>query len=133
MTEDLPTPPLPEATAMTRVVAGTAVSGAASLTFQRARAMALAFSAASISVHTSLTSMTPGRDSTRATTSFLIWARSGQPAVVRARVTVTMPSAATSTALAMPRSTMSLPNSGSITPRRRPNTSSRVGRVGAMR
>ena len=133
VTDDLPTPPLPEATAMTRVVVGTAVSGADSFTFQRARAMAWAFSSASISVQSSFTPVTPGKDSTRATTSFLIWARSGQPAVVRARVTVTTPSSPTVTALAMPRSTMSLPSSGSMTPRSRPKTSSLRGRVvGAM-
>ena len=90
VTEDLPTPPLPDAMAMTRVVAGTMVSGADSLTFQRARAMARAFSSAFISVQSSLTPVTPGSDSTRATMSFLIWARSGQPAVVRAMVTVTV-------------------------------------------
>ena len=39
--------------------------------------------------------MTPGRPPTRVRTSFWIWARSGQPAVVRAMVTVTRPSSAT--------------------------------------
>ena len=114
---------------MTRVVAGIMVSGADSLTFQRARAMARAFSSAFISVQSSLTPVTPGRDSTRATMSFLICARSGQPSVVRAMVTVTVPSSATSTALAMPRSTMSLPSSGSMTPRSRFMTSSLGGGV----
>ena len=60
--------------------------------------------------------------------SFWIWARSGQPAVVRAIVTVTAPSASMSTALTMPRSTMSLPSSGSMTPRRSPVTVVLVGR-----
>ncbi len=51
VTELLPTPPLPEATAMTRVVSGTAVAGASSRARSRARAMTARFWSAS---------MTPG-------------------------------------------------------------------------
>ena len=60
VTDDLPTPPLPEATAMTRVVAGTAVSGAAPSTFQRALAMAVGLLVGVISVQSSFTPVTPG-------------------------------------------------------------------------
>ncbi len=62
-----------------------------SLTFQRALAMAAAFSSGLSSVQSSVTWVTPGSDSTRARMSFWIWARSGQPAVVRAMVTTTSP------------------------------------------
>jgi hypothetical protein len=127
VTELLPTPPLPEATQITRVVAGTAVAGARSRTFQRARAMAWDRCCWSISVQASSTAVTPGRSATRVRTSRWIWARRGQPAVVRAMVTVTVPSGATSADRAMPRSTMSLPSSGSITPRRTFRTSSALG------
>ncbi len=117
VTDDLPTPPLPEAMVMTRVVAGIMVSGAFSLTFQRALAMAAAFSSGVSSVQSRVTLVTPGSDSTRARMSRWIWARSGQPAVVRAMVTTTSPSGDTVAPLAMPSSTMSLPSSGSMTPR----------------
>ncbi len=40
-----------------------------------------------------------------------MWARSGQPAVVRATVTVTAPSGVIATSLTIPRVTMSAPNS----------------------
>ena len=112
---------------LSRVLAGTAVSGAFSFTFQRALAMAAAFSWAFSSVQSSLTPVTPGRDSTRAFTSRCNWARRGHPAVVRAMVTTTRPSGLTSTRLAMPSSTMSLPSSGSMTPRSRAMTSSGWG------
>ena len=127
VTELLPTPPLPDATQITRVVAGTAVAGASSRTFQRALAIAAERCSASISVQVMRTSVTPGRAPARVRTSRCSWARSGQPAVVRATVTVTTPSSSTSAERAMPRSTMSLPSSGSMTPRRARSTSSAVG------
>ena len=48
VTDDLPTPPLPDAMASTRAFGGTAVSGASSRAFQRARAMT---AARSVGVH----------------------------------------------------------------------------------
>ena len=54
----------------------------------------------------------------------------GSPAVVRATVTSTRPSSPTVAPRAMPRSTMSEPSSGSITPRRAARTSSGVGAEG---
>src|SRR5690606_23099856 len=109
VTDDLPTPPLPEATRITLVVGASDVSSGRWATFQRALAIAAAFSAWVISVHSRVTWRTPGSDPTRVRTSRWIWARSGQPAVVRATVTVTSPSGSTRAPLAMPRSTMSLP------------------------
>ena len=87
MTDDLPTPPFPLATAMTRVVAGTSVPGACS---RRVEAGALhrrrAFCSWVISSYSTLTPVTPGRPRTFDSTSVAIWPRSGQPAVVSATV-----------------------------------------------
>ncbi len=130
VTDDLPTPPLPDATSTTRVVGASAVSSGRWATFQRALAMAEVFSSWVISVQSSFTWVTPGREVTRARTSRWICARSGQPAVVRAIVTMTLPSGSTLAPLAMPSSTMSLPSSGSITPRSVAMTSSGVGSDG---
>ena len=95
VTEDLPTPPLPDATRTTRVVGPTAVSSGRWVMFHRALAMAEDFCSAVISVHSISTLVTPGADPTRVRTSRWIWARSGQPDVVRAIVTVTWPSSST--------------------------------------
>ncbi len=128
MTDDLPTPPLPEATSTTLVVGASEVSSGRCETFQRALPMAEVFSSWVISVQSSVTFATPGNDPTRARTSRWICARRGQPEVVRAIVTTTSPLSATVALRTMPRSTMSLPSSGSITPRRTATTSSGVGR-----
>ena len=111
----------------TRQVAGTAVSGASWATFQRALAIAAAFSSGVSSVQVMCTFVTPGRPPMRARTSRWICARRGQPDVVRAIVMSTRPSASTVAPLAMPSSTMSLPSSGSTTPRSSPMTSSTEG------
>ena len=129
VTEDLPTPPLPEAMASTRVVGGTAVSGAPSRAFQRARAITAAFSSG---VHLADGDARPRSPRacppTRPRTSRSIWARSGQAATVRATATATVPAASTPTERTMPRSTMLSPSSGSMTARqRRPDV---VGRRG---
>jgi len=128
VTEDLPTPPLPEAMASTRVVAGMAVGPALSAAFFLARSMVAAFSSLLSSVQSILTLVMPGNDSMRALVSLRICARSGHPIVVSAMVTMTSPSSETVAPFAMPRSTMSLPSSGSITPRRTSMISSLVGR-----
>ena len=131
VTDDLPTPPLPEPTSTTLVVGASEVSSGRWATFQRALAMAEDFSSWVISVQSRVTWVTPGSEPTRARTSRWIWARSGQPAVVRAMVTTTSPSGSTRAPLAMPSSTMSLPSSGSITPRSTAMTSSGVGSAAA--
>ncbi len=127
MTDDLPTPPLPEATDTTRVVGGIIVSGAFSRAFQRALLIAAAFSSASSSVQSIPTSVTPGIEPMRLRTSRWIWPRNGQPAVVSATVTRTAPSSPMRTPFTIPRSTMSLPSSGSMTPRSTAVTSSGEG------
>ena len=60
-------------------------------------------------------------------TSFLIWARNGQPAMVSLTAMRHVAVGGDVTAVTMPRSTMLPPSSGSITPRSRPVTSSTVG------
>ena len=128
VTEDLPTPPLPEDTARTRAVAGMSVDNArSSCALRRARSMRALRSAASISPITTSTTRTPGRLPTRASTSDFSWVRSGHPATVRATPTSTRPSGSTDTARTMPRSTMLSPSSGSITPSRAARTVSSVG------
>ena len=72
MTDDFPTPPFPDATAITRVVAGISVSGAFSRAFQRARAMSALRSSCVISPISTPTVSTPGNWRTRASTSFWI-------------------------------------------------------------
>src|SRR6266851_2218536 len=131
VTEDLPTPPLPDAMAITRVVDGISVTGASSRAFQRALAISALFSSAPISPMSTLTPVTPGRLPTRASTSLRSWVRSGQPAMVRATVTVTVPSGEQSTFRTMPSSTMLSPSSGSMTPSRALRTAASAGGVAA--
>ena len=95
VTELLPTPPLPEAMASTRVLAGTCVSGACSRAAQRALSMTSDRSSAVISPHSMVTVRTPGCAAMRVSTSFLICARSGQPAMVSFTPMVTSPSGVT--------------------------------------
>ena len=77
VTDDLPTPPLPEAMARTRVEVAIAVSGASSRAFQRARAMTAARSSASMAATCTSTERTQSRDRTWFTTSRSIWLRNG--------------------------------------------------------
>ncbi len=127
VTELLPTPPLPLAMATTRVLAGTWVSPACSLAFQRALSITSVRSSGVISPHVMCTSLTPGWTPTRDSISRLMSARSGQPPIVSLTVTSTSPVGDTDTAGTMPRETMSLPSSGSMTDSRTATTSSRVG------
>ena len=60
MTDDLPTPPLPDATITTLVVGASAVSSGRWAMFHRALAMAEDFSSCVISVQSSFTWVTPG-------------------------------------------------------------------------
>ena len=127
VTDDLPTPPLPDAIVTTLVVGATDVCSVRSLMLKRARSMATRFSSAFISVQSSSTFWTPWSDPTRARTSRCNCALNGHPAVVSAIFTVTVPSSARAAPLAIPSSTMSDPSSGSITPRNAFITSSMVG------
>ena len=72
VTDDFPTPPLPDDTARTRAVAGMSVDRArSSCALRRARSMSALRSAASISPMTTSTRRTPGRLPTRDSTSCL--------------------------------------------------------------
>ena len=73
--EDLPTPPLPEATASTRAPSGTALGPAEPWAFLRAMPIAVAFCSGVISVQSMPTEVTPGRPLARLTISRLSWAR----------------------------------------------------------
>ena len=128
VTDDLPTPPLPEATASTRVVAGTSVVGAFSLAFHRARCITWLRCSALSSPKLITTSCTPSSPRIFDRASSRIWVRSGQPAMVSAITTSTVASGRTSIRSTMPSSTMSALSSGSMTPRRTCRTSSTEGR-----
>ena len=72
-------PALPEAMATVRAVVGMSVFSAFSRAFHRTWAMRLLFCSTVISPKWTRTSATSGRLATRSFTSFIIWARSGQP------------------------------------------------------
>jgi len=127
VTELLPTPPFPLAIASTRAETGTAVSVAFSRAFHRALVITSERSCAFISPQSIFTLLTPGCVSSRDSMSFLICARNGQPLMVSFTEMVTTPSSPTDTSVAMPRSTMLAPSSGSMTARSRLRTSSAVG------
>ncbi len=61
VTDDLPTPPLPLATASTRVVDGTSVGPACSRALKRARCIAADFCSWVISPYSTATAVTPGQ------------------------------------------------------------------------
>ena len=73
VTEDFPTPPLPLATARTRVVAETSVGAASSRAWKRARDIAAAFCSWFISAYSTDTSDTPRSPRTFDSTSCEIW------------------------------------------------------------
>ena len=113
--EDLPTPPLPEVTAMTRVSeSGRAKrisrSGRPPLSFSRRAFFCSSFMTSMVT----LTSVTPSRAPSTLWTSSEIVFRSGHPAVVRRIVTETVePSITTSSTIL--RSVIGRRISGSIT------------------
>ena len=72
VTDDLPTPPLPLATASTRVVDDTSVGAACSRALKRARCMAADFCSLVISPYSTFTEVTPGRPRTFDSTSWRI-------------------------------------------------------------
>ena len=128
VTDDLPTPPLPDDTARTRAVAGMSVDRArSSWALRRARSMSALRSAASISPMTTSTGARRGGSPPGSRRRVWSWVRRGQPATVRATSTSTRPSASTATARTMPRSTMLSPSSGSITPSNAARTVSSAG------
>jgi hypothetical protein len=131
VTDDLPTPPLPEAMATTRVVSGMSIfTSSRSRAFQRARSISVRFCSAVISPNVTLTLSgppTPGMAPTWVRTSFISCDRSGHPAVVSEIRTSNRPSSIGPKPATIPRSTTLSPSSGSITPwRALVTTSSRI-------
>src|ERR1700759_3219794 len=117
VTDDLPTPPLPLATAYTRVSEvgwANGISGSArpprSLVCSARRCSSLITSSWTRTVET------PGSLPTAVVTSRVMVSRSGHPATVRYTSTSTAPSAPMLTFLTMPRSVMGRWISGSCTP-----------------
>ena len=112
VTVDFPTPPLPDATASTRVVAGNWTPRTSAP--PRSCVVSAARSSGDITSNSSDTEPTSGNDATCCCTWSSKLERSGQPATVSAIVTVTaLPSIRTSRT--MPSSVTGLRSSGSIT------------------
>ena len=121
VTDDLPTPPLPLATAYTRVseegwANGISRSGAPAA--ELALQLAALLLAHHVQVHRA-PPVTPGSAATAAVTSRVMVSRIGQPATVRYTSTLTAPSGPTSTLLTMPSSVIGPPDLGVVDPGQR--------------
>src|SRR6478609_5626823 len=142
VTDDLPTPPLPDATANTFVSEVGLLNGITGSAPPRSRSVRAARCSGLITPSAIRTSATPSTVRTAAVTSWVMVSRSGQPAVVRSMPTVTSAPAAgvvsTSTDRTMPRSVIGRRISGSSTRVRASRTAaatasgSRVSRAGDM-
>src|SRR6267143_1139152 len=115
-TVDLPTPPLPEATAITCLTPGNIWSGRRPLKADRTLAVILRS-----------TAVTPGRSPTRLLAMAWKRSRTGQAGVVSSNVKLTFPSAPMTRSLIMPRLTTSRPRSGSWMAASTPRICSEVG------
>src|SRR5579859_3817863 len=116
VTDDLPTPPFPLATAYTRVSElGSANGMARSGRPPRSRPCSSRRCSSLITSRCTSTPDTPGTAVTAAVTSLVMVSRSGQPATVRYTSTRTLPAGPTSTLFTMPRSVMGRRISGSLT------------------
>src|SRR5215471_11116821 len=128
VTEDLPTPPLPLATAYTWVSDDGCANGISrSWRPPRSRVWSSRRCSSLITSSVTATPDTPGTAATAAVTSRVMVSRSGQPATVRYTSTLTWPSGAMSTLLTMPSSVIGRRISGSLTPARAAVTCSVVG------
>src|SRR5437868_9092932 len=123
---DLPTPPLPDATAMMRVVAGSWTPRVSAP--PRSLVVSAARSSGVITSNRSSTDATPGSEPTCVETCSSKLERSGQPTTVNAIVTVTAPPSI-STPRTMSSSVTGRRSSGSIT---RPSPSSTCSRDGIV-
>src|ERR671929_1033932 len=129
VTDDFPTPPLPEATAYTRVsepgwangMTGSAASVPRTVRRSSARCSSLITSSATC------TEVTPGTADTAWVTRLVMVSRMGQPATVRYTSTATEPSAPIRTSLTMPSSVSGRLISGSWTVARAALTASSAG------
>src|ERR1700694_661752 len=101
-TVDLPTPPLPDATAIVCFTPGRISDG-----FGRMKA------GRTLAVMRTSTPVTPGMSPTRSCACDLKRSRTGQAGVVSSKVKLTLPCGLTSSSLIMPRLTTSRPRSGS--------------------
>src|SRR6202521_4555332 len=101
-TVDLPTPPLPDATAMVCLTPGRISDGLGRMKAGRTLAV----------IRTS-TAVTPGMSPTGACACDLKRSRTGHAGVVSTKVKLTLPCGLTSSSLIMPRLTTSRPRSGS--------------------
>src|ERR1700686_1679796 len=101
-TVDLPTPPLPDATAMVCLTPGRISEGLGRMNAGRP-----------LAVMWTSTPVTPGISPTRSCACDLKRSRTGQAGVVSSKVKLTLPCGLTSSSLIMPRLTTSRPRSGS--------------------
>src|ERR1700729_373583 len=117
VTDDLPTPPLPLATAYTLVSESGWANGMTRCGWPpRSVACSSLRCCSLITSSSTRTRRTPSSLLTAAVTSRVMVSRSGQPATVRKTSTRTVPSRPTSTFLTMPRSVIGRWISGSLTP-----------------
>src|SRR5919204_1191967 len=114
-TVDLPTPPLPEPTAMTCLTPGIAGSWRP---LKAAGTFAVIFTS---------TAVTPGRSETSWRASVWKRSRTGHAGVVSSNVKLTRPSSPMARSLIIPRLTTSRPRSGSLIAERTSRTSSLLG------
>src|SRR5262245_17205808 len=128
VTEDLPTPPLPDATAYTRVSESGRENGISfSATPPRSWVCNSARCSGDITPSSTSTAVTPSIRETAAVTSRRSVSFIGQPATVSSTRTPTVPSGRMSTASTMPRSVIGLRISGSSTEPSAAVTCSTVG------
>ncbi len=127
--DDLPTPPLPLATATTRVFASTEIPGVRSETPPRSFAVSTDFSSGVMTVNESETDSIPSSGLSARSTWFSKLARSGQPATVSASSTSAREPTISARRI-MSSSVTDRPSSGSMTAER---ASSSSARVAAMR
>src|ERR687893_1645749 len=130
VTEDLPTPPLPEATQYTRVSDPGSANGirGSSAVPRNWRRNEVRW-ASLITSSSTCTSRTPGRADTALVIRDVMVSRIGQPATVNHTATPTVPSPATVTSLTMPSSVIGRLISGSCTPSSTVRTASTDGAV----
>src|SRR5919107_4266899 len=130
VTDDLPTPPLPEAIAKTLVSESGRLKGMSRLTWPPRREACRAERwASSMTPKATDTPVTPGTARTAAVTSLVSRSRIGQPTTVRSTRTSTWPPSEMLMASTMPSSVMGLWISGSFTFERAARTCSTAGEV----
>ena len=116
MTDDLPTPPLPEATAYTRVSEPARANGTSrSATPPRSMVFSSPRCSSLITPRVTVTPVTPSTAARAAVVSLVRVSLSGQAATVSRMVTATWPPSSAATLSTMPSSVTGLRISGSMT------------------